>query len=308
MKKMIYMGLALGLAALPALADNTITHGTDVFETKGDGTTYADVSVPAGFFCTGSAAWSGTVTLAGDPVVTSPANVLGHSDTVVERTGDTTFDASGNATVNAIVRAASFKSTAPISVTGCSGSTLWDVKSNASPTQSAFTMTIHRSSSTATGGTFDSDVTISPRLTFTQQGSGTQRTLDQSTIHFTTSGASWTHQPGSGGVTYTSGSVQIDTDGNGVVDTTVPATSNFAAGWTTVPQSGCATPPCATPIPHSAITARHHVNPPPPYCTTTTTTGATAAKRLGTKAAALQQQTQRFCVAQPTTLDTHTLP
>ena len=41
------------------------------------------------------------------------------------------------------------------------------------------------------------------------------------------------------------------------------------------------------PIPHSAITARHQVNPPPPYCTTTTTTGATTVKRKGAKALAV---------------------
>ena len=56
MKKMLFVGLGLLLAALPALADNTITHGSDLFQTAGDGTTYAEVSVPAGFFCTGSAA------------------------------------------------------------------------------------------------------------------------------------------------------------------------------------------------------------------------------------------------------------
>jgi hypothetical protein len=278
---MVYVGMALGLAALPALAANTVTRGIDVFETKGDGTTYADVSVPAGFFCAGSAAFSGTVVMAGDAVATSPDGALGHSDTVVERLADTTFDASGNATVNAIVRAASFKSASPIAVSGCAGSAYWDVKSNATPTQSTFAMTLHRSSSTATGGTFDSDVTISPRLTFTQQGSGVQRTLDEGAIHFTTSGASWTHQPGSGGVTYTAGPVQIDTNGDGAVDTTVPPTSNFAAGWSTVPQSGCATAPCPVPIPHSATTARHHVNPPPPYCASTSTTGATAKRVQG---------------------------
>lgn len=298
MKKMIYIGLALGLAALPALADNTVTHGSDVFQTAGDGSTYAQVSVPAGYFCTGSAAWSGTVTLTGVPVATTPANVLGNTDTVVERLADTTFDANGNATVNAIVRVANFKSTSPISVTGCSGSSLWDVRSNASTTQSAFQMTLHRSSPTATGGTFDSDVTINPRLTFTQQGSGTTRTLDQSTIHFTTSGASWTHQPGSGGVTYTSGSIQADTDGDGVPDTTVPATSNFAAGWSTVPQSGCPTPPCGVGVPHSAITARHHVNPPLPPCNTGTQTGLSS-KRLGTKLMSVQH-----CYAVSTTTTT----
>lgn len=269
MKKMLFLGLALLLAALPALADNTITHGSDLFQTAGDGSTYAEVSVPAGYFCTGSAAYSGTVTLTGAPVATSPANVLGNTDTIIERLSDTTFNSSNVATVNAIVRVANFKSTSPITVTGCSGSSLWDVTSSAAPTQSAFTMTIYRSSSTATGGTFDSDVTINPRLTFTQQGTSVTRTLDQSTIHFTTSGASWTHQPGSGGLTYTSGSVQVDTDGNGVPDTNVPATSNFAAGWSSVPQSGCPTPPCGVGVPHSAITARHHVNPPLPPCTTT---------------------------------------
>jgi hypothetical protein len=281
MKKMLFLGLALLLAALPGLADNTITHGSDLFQTAGDGSTYAQVDVPAGFFCTGSAAFSGTVTLAGAPVATSPANVLGNTDTVVERLSDTTFNSSNVATVNAIVRVANFKSTSPITVSGCSGSVYWDVKSSAAPTQSAFTMTLYRSSSTATGGTFDSDVTINPRLTFTQQGTGLTRTLDQSTIHFTTSGASWTHQPGSGGLTYTSGSVQVDTDGNGVPDTNVPATSNFAAGWSSVPQSGCPTPPCGVGVPHSTITARHHVNPPLPPCTTTQTTGLSAAKRTG---------------------------
>ncbi len=283
MKKMLFLGLALLLAALPALADNTITHGSDLFQTAGDGTTYAEVSVPAGYFCTGSAAYSGTITLGGVPVATSPANVLGNTDTIIERLSDTTFNSSNVATVNAIVRVANFKSTSPITVTGCSGSSLWDVTSSAAPTQSAFTMTIYRSSSTATGGTFDSTVTINPRLTFTQQGTGgLTRTLDQATITFSTSGASWTHQPGSGGLTYTSGSVQVDTDGNGVPDTNVPATSNFAAGWSTVPQSGCSTPPCSVPVPHSTITARHQTKPPLPPCSTGTQTGLSASKRKQT--------------------------
>jgi hypothetical protein len=300
MRKMIFMGLAAALVALPALADNTVTHGSDLFQTAGDGSTYAQVSVPAGYFCTGSAAWSGTVTLTGVPIVTSPANVLGNTDTVVERLADTTFDGSGNATVNAIVRAANFKSTSAISVTGCTGSSLWDVRSSAAPTQSAFAMTLHRTSSTATGGTFDSDVTISPRLTFTQQGTGgLVRTLDQSTVHFTTSGASWTHHPGTGGLSYGS-SVQVDTDGDGIADTTVPATSNFAAGWSTVPQSGCSTPPCGVGVPHSAITARHHIHPPLPPCTTTQ--AGLRAQQQGTKSFTVQPALC-YAVANPTTID-----
>jgi hypothetical protein len=286
---MLWIGLALALVALPVLADDTIARGIDVWQTKGDGRTYVTLDLAPGFFCTNSAAWSGTVTLAGNPVATSPADVLGATDTVIERLGDATF-VNNVATVNAIVRAASFKGTAPIAVSGCDGSAYWDVKSTAAPTQSPFPITIRRPSSTATGGSFDSDLTISPRLIFTQQESGLQRTLDQSQVHFSTSGAEWTHQPGAGGVTY-SGSVQIDTDADGAVDTTVPGTSNFAAGWSSVAQAGCSTPPCAVPIPHQAPSHLHYVSPPPPYCKTTTT-GASAdtAKRGSTKAALVAQR------------------
>jgi len=279
MRKTILTGLALVFAALPGFAANTISRGIDIWETKGDGRTYSTFSLPAGFFCVASAPWSGTVVLTGNAVATSPADVLGRTDTVIERLSDTTFNASNVATVNAIVRAASFKGTAPITVSGCAGSAYWDVKSSAAPTQSPFPITIRRTSSTATGGSFDSDVTISPRLTFTQQGSGLLRTLDQAQVHFTTSGAEWTHQPGSGGVTY-SGSVQIDTDGNGVVDSTVPGTSNFAAGWTSVPQTGCSPAPCPVPIPHQAAGNLHQVTPPPPYCTGTTSPSTTTSTKL----------------------------
>jgi hypothetical protein len=293
MRRTLYLGLALALVALPALADNTILAGSDVFQTAGDGTTYSDLTIPAGFFCTTSAALSAHVAFAGVPLATSPADVFGATDTVIERLGDTTFDANNTATVNAIVRAVSFKSTAPVTVSGCSGSALWDIKTTTGPTQSAFTMTIHRASPTATGGTFDASVVISPRLTFTQQGSGVTRTLDESPVTFSTAAASWTHQPGSGGVTYTGGSVQVDTDGNGVPDTTVPKTSNFAAGWSPYTNANCSTAPCPAPISHQDIINRHLTQPSPKYCTTTTTGTATTNK-------AVIQQVAVRCVAKAT--------
>jgi hypothetical protein len=297
MRRMLYLGLALSLMALPALADNTIFAGSDVFQTAGDGTTYSDLTIPAGFFCATSAPLSAHVAFTGVPLATSPADVFGATDTVIERLGDTTFDANNTARVNAIVRAVSFKSTAPVTVSGCSGSALWDIRTTTGPTQSAFTMTLHRLSSTATGGTFDAGVVISPRLTFTQQGSGVTRTLDEAPVNFSTSAASWTHQPGSGGVTYTAGSVQVDTDGNGVPDTTVPKTSNFAAGWSPFTNASCATAPCPAPISHQDIINRHLTQPSPRYCTATT--GATATKAL------VQQQAVR-CVFKTSTTTTTT--
>lgn len=265
MKPAFLLGLALLFAALPALADDTILAGIDIWRTNNDGNTYVDLDLPAGFFCASSAPFSGRVVFVGVPIATNPANALGATDTVVERLGNATFDSNGVATVNAIIRAASFKSTAPITVSGCTGSSLWDVRSSAAPTQSPFLVTIRRSSPTATGGSFDSSVTISPRLTFTQQGTGgLQRTLDQAVVTFTTSGAEWTYAPGSGGVTYTAGPVQIDTDGDGSPDTQVPPTSNFAPGWSPFPQTGCATAPCPVTIPHQAPSHAHQPAPPPP--------------------------------------------
>ena len=116
-----------------------------------------------------------------------------------------------------------------------------------------------------------------------------QHSVDQSAVTFTTSGAEWTFQPGSGGVTYTAGPVQIDTDGNGVVDTTVGHTSNFAPGWSPSTKTGCSTPPCPAPIPHTAPSHLHYVSPPPPYCTSS---GASQMKAMTRPVIACVAQTQ----------------
>lgn len=293
-KTLLLTGLALCLAALPALADNTILAGSDVFRTAGDGNTSTDVSLPAGFFCSTSAAFSSHIVFTGAPFATSPADAFGATDTLIERTGDATFDSSNNATVNAIVRAVSFKSTGPVSVSGCAGSPSWDVKLAAAPTQSPFRMTLHRPSATATGGTFDSSVSISPRLTFTQQGTGLQRTVDESPILFTTQAAQWTHQPGAGGVSHPSGTVQIDTDGNGVPDATAPPTTNFAAGWSPYTRAGCPTAPCQAAISHAAIIAQHLTQASQPYC-------KSAAQAARAAKAVVQQQA--FCIARAEPVD-----
>jgi hypothetical protein len=263
MKPAFLLGIALSLAALPAVADDTILAGSDVWQTSNDSNTYIDLDLPAGFFCNSSAPFSGRVVFAGAPVATNPAGALGETDTVIERLGNATFDSNGVAMVNAVVRAANFKSTAPITVSGCAGSSLWDVRSSAAPAQSPFPITIRRSSPTATGGSFDSSVVISPRLTFTQQGTaGLQRILDQGVITFTTSGAEWTQAPGSGGVTYTAGPIQIDTDGDGLPDTYVPPTSNLAPGWSPFTRTDCAVAPCAVLVPHQAPRHAHFIRPP----------------------------------------------
>ena len=260
MKHLAALSLLLSFA-VPAAADDTILRGIDVWETKDDGGTYVDLIIPAGFFCATSAPFSGRITLKGVPIQTDPPYVLGRTDTIIDRQADTTFSA--NATqVNAVVRAACFAGTSAVTVSGCSGSAYWDVKSIAAPTQSSFSITIRRPTPTASGGTFDSTVKITPRLVFTQQGSGVQRTLNQAEIHFTTTLAEWTHQPGAGGVKHHSG-VLVDTDCDGSPETNLPGTSNFSPGWSPNPTPGCSTPPCRVGVPHEAGPHRHRVSPPP---------------------------------------------
>ena len=272
-KQLVLAVLALVLTVAPAMAADTIAAGIDIFETRNDGNTFLDFTAPAGFFCAGSAAGTYHIAYAGAPIVTSPAKVLGKTDTIVERLADTTF-VNNVASVNAVVRAVSFKSTAPISVSGCAGSNLWDVKVTASGSQAVFTLTIQRSSPTATGGTFSGSLPVGATIVFTQQGSGATAVASQR-VSFTTQSANWTHQPGSGGVTYGS-SLQIDTDGDGVANFGVPGTSNFSAGWCPFPQPNCANPPCPCLIPHQAPQHSHYVWPPPPWCTATPVFDGTA--------------------------------
>ena len=260
MKRLVALSLLISIA-VPAAADDTILKGIDVWETKDDAGTYVDLYIPAGFFCATSAPFAGRVTLKGAPIQTDPPYALGRTDTIIERQADATFSAN-TTQVNAVMRATCFVGTSSISVSGCSGSTSWDVKSIAAPSQAPFSITIRRPTTTASGGTFDSTVKISPRLVFTQQGSGVQRTLDQAEVHFTTDLAEWTHQPGSGGVKRTSG-LLVDADCDGVPETAISGTSNFAPGWSPSPKPGCSTPPCRVGIVHDSGSHQHRVSPPP---------------------------------------------
>jgi len=263
-KQFVLAILALVLAVAPAMAADTIVAGIDVFETRNDGNTSVDLTLPAGFFCANSAAGTYHIAFAGAPIVTSPADVLGKTDTVVERLADTTF-VNNVATVSAIVRAVSFKGTAPISVSGCAGSSLWDVKVVAGGSQSTFTLTISRASSTATSGTFSGSLPVNAKIVFTQQGGGPSVSTSQ-LVTFKTQSANWTHQTGTGGVNYGS-SLQIDNDGDGFANFTVPGTSNFSPGWCPFTLPGCSGPPCPCLIPHQAPQHSHFVFPPPKFCT-----------------------------------------
>lgn len=95
------------VAAAPASAQPIIRRGIDAFQTPNNPPTGVDFSldpIPAGFFCSGSAPFTGFLPLTSVPVDTVPAGVLNGADTVIERLDDVNL-AFGSGVTRVIVRA-----------------------------------------------------------------------------------------------------------------------------------------------------------------------------------------------------------
>ena len=174
---MLGMAFLVGMALVVGLFVTTksdaaqsgfpVVAGNDEFETTANGESQHDFAgspIPAGFFGTGSLAFTGSVTLEG--VALNPA--VSETDTIIQR-HQTVFGPGGSTPLT--MTALSLKSSAPITVTYSNGSTeTWDVKVGLSLFKSSTgTMTIHAS-------TFDSTLKVWPKFTFTR-GSVT-RVLD----------------------------------------------------------------------------------------------------------------------------------
>lgn len=177
--KPVILGMAffVGLALVVGLFVTTkstamqsgfpVVAGNDEFETTANGESehdFAGSPIPAGFFGTGSLAYTGTVTLEGVPL--NPA--VSDTDTIIQR--HNTVSAPGGSTPLTMT-ALNLKSTGPITVSYSNGSTeTWDVKVNLSQFKvSTGTMTINASS-------FDSTLKVWPRFTFTR--GTTEKVLD----------------------------------------------------------------------------------------------------------------------------------
>jgi len=255
---------ALVLLAAPAAA-GSIGPGIDVFTTPDDGTTTLDFgpsgnvgSLPADFFCTGSAAFTGKIAMKGAPLATNPANALGSTDTVIYRSSTATFDGSNAATATIRVVALSLVNSQPLNITCSDGNHVFGVRLNIDPStvgNSAYdtTMSIQASDSTASGGTFSisssAPLQVPGKLTFT---SGSLVRTASDTVNLSITGTPWSSTVGTGGITHTS-ALSIDTTGGGTPDTQFPGTNGFAPGWQHT-GSGC---PCPVPI--------QHVGPHPPW-------------------------------------------
>jgi hypothetical protein len=219
------------LLALPVLAaDRAITNGIDLWRTPGDGTTFADFSkqsIPAGFFCNKSEAFTGKIVFRGVPVATAQPGALGTTDTIVQRLDNAAFNKRGVATTRIQVRAMQFASVAPVQ-TACG---LYNAFVKLDGEQPITTMRIVRDNEK--GGRFFAPIFVNIKMTFEPVGRTTTEALElRKSLRFPPSKlAFWSADRGASPVALAAnGFVKVDTDGDGVADTYLPGLSNFAAG------------------------------------------------------------------------------
>jgi hypothetical protein len=232
-REILFVALAIVLLAgtFPlAAADTVIRRGIDAFTTTANGKTFfdfAETPIPAGFFCKGSAPFTGRVTFRGLPLATGAPGQLRGADTVIERLDDAVFDASGTAATRIRFRALSLASVAPVK-TACGA---FHVYAALAGEQRETVMRIHRTQEG--GGTFVAPLAVDARLTFIpvkprQRGARklslrTSFTFPAEPLPWSLTGGARTKRIG--------GAVVVDTNGDLTPDTRLAGTSNFWPGW-----------------------------------------------------------------------------
>jgi hypothetical protein len=225
---LIVLGLSLLLGLSPLSAATVIHRGIDVFTTPDDGKSFIDfsyASIPAGFFCKDSKAFTRRVAFKGLPLTTDPPGQLAGADTVIERLDEAAFD-KGIASTRIRFRALSLVSSAPIK-TACGD---FHVYVSLSPRQRVTTMTILRTQEN--GGDFTAPLAVDARLTFIpvkpQQNKAARKLELTQSITFPASPAPWSlvaDNPAK-----RTSTVTVDTDGDLIPDAVLPGPSNFSAG------------------------------------------------------------------------------
>lgn len=235
----------LALIALPALGQTTIRKGVDLFETSQTGGTQVDFSftpVPAGFFCSGSSAFTGKVNLKGVPLATAPAGVAGNTDTIVERLADAVFPATGgSATVPVVVRALGLTSTSNIQVFCPNEGVLteWRVDAclcacDSGSLQPITTLTLTLDQACGCGSA-NGSLRLNVCLRFTRVDTGQTVGPISQTINLEVKDLSWCPNPGNGDLVLTS-PFGVDTNCDRRPDLQLSGTSNFHPGRTCATQ------------------------------------------------------------------------
>jgi hypothetical protein len=225
LRSLLWGALVLAwLAGSPALADEVVKKGVDVWTTVAGfaQTSFAKDPIPAGFFCAGSQPFTGKIVMQGAPLAMNPAHAdLGPVDTVVSRLDDARFDEKGEATTRIQLLALSLKSIKPVE-TSCG---LYDVTAGLDGEQPTTTMRILRTA--PDGGRYEAPLALNVKLVFTPVD-GDAKGRRELTRHIALG-------PGNASVWTLAkkprydGPIWIDTDGNGKPDLQVRG-SNFIAG------------------------------------------------------------------------------
>ena len=221
--------LGLMVLAVPALAaDRTIYNGSDLWMTKGDGSTFADFSkqpIPAGFFCNKSETFTGRIVLKGIPIASSQPGALGATDTIIQRLDDAVFNKNGVAVTRIQMRAMQFQSVAPVQ-TACGQ---YNVFLTLDGQQPVTTMRIVRDNEK--GGRFFAPIFVNVKLSFKPVGKATTEALEfHKVLRFPPAvNAPWSAARVNTGAAR-EGFLKVDTDSDGIPDTFVPGTSNITAG------------------------------------------------------------------------------
>lgn len=208
----------------PAVADDTIYAGIDVWRTPDNGTSFYDFSadpLPAGFFCQRSEPFAGKIVLRGVPLVTAKAGQLPGADTIIHRLDDARFNTRGLASSRMQVRALSLEGTAPVH-TACGS---YQVKVSLTGDQPVTRMNLVRES--AEGGRFLAPLAMNVKLTFLPL-SARGRTVEAVRLVRFPANPLLRWSSDLVGRAQHVNAVKVDTDGDRVADTYLPGTSNFA--------------------------------------------------------------------------------
>lgn len=219
----------LALAAVPLGAAESVQSGADLWQTTVGFTftSFGQNPIPAGFFCTSSQPFKGTINMKGVPLATSPAGALADIDTIVRRLDAVSFNAKGEGTTRIQVMALSLASVKPLE-TECGS---YDVAASLTGEQPITEMKIVRTGDN--GGYYIAPLDLNVKLVFTPvSGKGERRELTNQISLGPGTTSVWAYAKGGAAklaVRHT-GTVQVDTDGDRQPDTPLPAPSNFVAG------------------------------------------------------------------------------
>jgi hypothetical protein len=241
--------LVLALSVPAFAADRAIANGIDLWRTPGDGNSYADFSqqpIPAGFFCPGSAPFTGRIITKGIPIASNQPGALGNADTIVQRLDNAKFNKRGVATTRIQMRAMQFEGLTPIK-TSCG---VFKAFIQLDGEQPVTRMQIVRDSEK--GGRFSAPISVNVKFLFKPvDGVTTEvRELRQEVRFPPARFQRWSGSRELSGAPVVNGSVKVDTDGDGTPDTLLPGTSNFLAGrssFVKMPDNPC----------HWTTTGRH---------------------------------------------------